>query len=97
MPRIKLSYIQLEYKYKKPKSLLFKFITRLLTLHRRQCRLSHQAIAEHTNPTSNRPGATQVFRRNLHRRSPYCLQLLSSVTTRVNRLMVATQQVKEKI
>jgi hypothetical protein len=34
---------------------------------------------------------------NLHRSSPSHLYLLSSVTTRVSKLIVATQQVKGKI
>jgi hypothetical protein len=38
-------------------------------------------------------GATQASRRNLHHRRSSHLQLMSSVTTRVSRLMVATQQV----
>jgi hypothetical protein len=42
-------------------------------------------------PTGNRPGATQASRRNLHRSSSSHLQLLSSVTARVSRLMIATQ------
>jgi hypothetical protein len=62
-------------------------------LHRRLYRLSHRSAAEHTNPTGNRPGATQASRRNLHRSNSSCLQLLSSVTARGSRLMVATQQV----
>jgi hypothetical protein len=41
-------------------------------------------------PTGNRPGATQASRRNLHHSSSSHLQLLSSVTARVSRLMVAT-------
>jgi hypothetical protein len=41
-------------------------------------------------------GATQASKRNLRHRNPYLLQLLSSVTTRVSRLMVASQQVKGK-
>jgi hypothetical protein len=72
------------------------FITRILSLHRRLYRLSHQAAAEQSNSTGNQPWATQASRRNLHHRNPYHLQLLSSVTTRVSSLMVATQQVKEK-
>jgi hypothetical protein len=50
--------------------------------------------AEHTNPTSNRPGATQASRRNLCQRSPSHLHPLSTVIERVSELMVATQQVK---
>jgi hypothetical protein len=46
-------------------------------------------------PTGNRPGATQASRRNLHHSSSSHLQLLSSITARVSRLMVDTQQVPE--
>jgi hypothetical protein len=49
-----------------------------------------------SNPTGNRPEATQASRINLHHKSPSHLQLLSSVTARVSRLMIATQQVKKK-
>jgi hypothetical protein len=49
-----------------------------------------------SSPTGNRPGAIQASKTNLHHSSPYCLQLLSGVTARVSRLMVATQQVKGK-
>jgi hypothetical protein len=57
---------------------------------------SPRAVAEHTNPTGNRLGAMHASRRSLYHRSSSHLQLLSSVTARVSRLMVATQQVKEK-
>jgi hypothetical protein len=73
------------------------FIIWNIVFRRRLGRLSCRAAAEHTNPTGNRPGATQASRRNLHRSSPSHLRLLSSVTTRVSRLMVSTQQVKGKI
>jgi hypothetical protein len=73
------------------------FITWNIVFTRRLGRVSHWAVAKHTNPTSNRPGATLASRRILHRTSPSHLQLLSSITRRVSRLMVATQQVKEKI
>jgi hypothetical protein len=43
--------------------------------------------------TGNRPGVTQASRRNLHRSSSSHLQILSSVTARVSRHMIATQQV----
>jgi hypothetical protein len=43
----------------------------------------HRAAAEQSNPTGNRPGATQAPRRNLHHSSPSHLCLLSSVTARV--------------
>jgi hypothetical protein len=59
-------------------------------------RLSLWAAAEHTNPTGNRPGATQASRRNLHHSSLSHLHLLISVTARVSRLIVITQQVKGK-
>jgi hypothetical protein len=42
-------------------------------------------------------GAMQASRRIHHQSSPYHLQLLSSVTARMSRLMVATQQMKENI
>jgi hypothetical protein len=48
-------------------------------------------------PTGNRPVAMQASRRNLHRSSSFHLQLMSSVTARVSRLIVATQQVYENI
>jgi hypothetical protein len=67
------------------------FITRILSLHRRLYQLSHQAVAEQSNPTGNRPGATQGSRRNLHHSSPSHFQVLSNVIARVKRLMVATQ------
>jgi hypothetical protein len=41
-------------------------------------------------PTGNQLGATQASKRNLRRSSSSRLQLLSSVTARVSRLMVAT-------
>jgi hypothetical protein len=44
-------------------------------------------------PTGNRMMATEASRRNLHRSSLFHLQLLSSVTAKVSRFMVATQQV----
>jgi hypothetical protein len=69
------------------------FITQVLSLHGRLYRLSHQAAAEQSNPTGNRPGVMQAPRRNFHRSSPSHLCLLSSVTATVSRLMVATQQV----
>jgi hypothetical protein len=50
-----------------------------------------------SNPIGNRPGATQASRRNLHHSSSSHLHLLSSVTARVSRLMVATEQVKGKL
>jgi hypothetical protein len=68
----------------------------ILPLQKRLDRFSHRAAVEHSNPTGNRPGATYASRRNLHQRSPSHLQLLSSVTARMSRLMVATQQVKQK-
>jgi hypothetical protein len=49
-----------------------------------------------SNPTGNRSGAMQASRINLYHRTPYHLQLLSSVIARVSRLMVATQQVNGK-
>jgi hypothetical protein len=69
------------------------FATWVLSLQRRLYRLSHRAAAVQSNPTGNRPQTTQASRRNLHRSSPSHLCLLSSVTTRISRLMVATQQV----
>jgi hypothetical protein len=72
------------------------FITQILSLHRRLYWHSRRAAAEHANHIGNQPGATQASRRNLHHRSPSHLRLLSSVTARVSRLMVATQQVKGK-
>jgi hypothetical protein len=69
------------------------FITRILPSQIRLCRLSRQAAVEYTNPTCNRLEVTQASRGNLHHKTPYCLQLLGSVTTRVSRLMVTTQQV----
>jgi hypothetical protein len=44
-------------------------------------------------PTGNRPGATQASRINIHHSSSSNLQLLSSITTWVSRLVVATWQV----
>jgi hypothetical protein len=49
-----------------------------------------------SHSTGNRQGAVHASRRNLHRRSSSLLQLLSSVTTRVSRLTIVTQQVKRK-
>jgi hypothetical protein len=72
------------------------FVTWNIVFTRRLGRLSRRAAVEHTNPKGNRPGSTQASRRNLHCSSPSHLHLLSSVTTRVSRLMVATQQVKGK-
>jgi hypothetical protein len=46
-----------------------------------------------TIPIGNRSGVTQASRRNLHCSSSSHLQLLSSVTATMCRLMVATQQV----
>jgi hypothetical protein len=68
------------------------FITRNIVF----TRLSRQVAAEHIHPTGNRLGATQASKRNLHQSSPSHLHLLSSVTARVSRLMVATQQVNWK-
>jgi hypothetical protein len=94
MPMVKLSYIRPECEYINPISLLYKLLLHgILSLHGRLYRLSHRAIAEQSNPTGNRPGATQAPRRNLHRSSPSHLRLVSSFTARVSRLMVATQQV----
>jgi hypothetical protein len=64
-----------------------------LSLHKRLDR--HWATAEGSHSTCNRQGAVHASRRNLHHWSP-SLQLLSSVTARMSRLMVATQQVKRK-
>jgi hypothetical protein len=72
------------------------FIARILSLQRRLYLLSHRAAGEHTNPTCNWPGATHASRRSLHHRSPSHLYPLNSVTTRVSRLMFATQQLKGK-
>jgi hypothetical protein len=75
-------------------SLLYKLLLHvILSLHGRLYRLSRRAAAEQSNHTGNRPGATQAPRRNLHRHSPSHICLLSSVTARVSRLIVATQQV----
>jgi hypothetical protein len=72
------------------------FITWDIVFTRSLGRLSHRAAMEYTNPTGNRPGATQASTRNLHHSSPSHLRLLSSVIARVSRLIVATQQVKGK-
>jgi hypothetical protein len=48
-------------------------------------------------PHRQSTGATQASRRNLHHSSSSHLHPLSSVTVRMSRLMVATQQVKGKI
>jgi hypothetical protein len=96
MPRIKLSYIRAECEYKNQSLYNINFITRDIDFTRKLGWLSHRAAAEHTNSTGNRPGATHASRRSLHHRSPYHLQLLSSVTARVSRLMVATKHVKGK-
>jgi hypothetical protein len=75
-------------------SLLYKILLQgIWSLHGRLYRLSHRVAAKQSNPTGNRSGATQVPRRNLHRSSPSHLCLLSCVTTRMSRLMFATQQV----
>jgi hypothetical protein len=70
------------------------FITRNIVFTRRLDQLSHRAAAENSNLTCNRPGATHAYRRCLCRRTPSHLHLLSSVTARLSRLMVTTQQVK---
>jgi hypothetical protein len=72
------------------------FIIRLLSLQRRLYRLFYRAAAKHTNPTGNRSGATQAYRINLRHSSSSHLHLLSNVTARVTRLMVATQKVNGK-
>jgi hypothetical protein len=75
-------------------SLLYKLLLEwILSLHGRLYQHSHRAAAEQSNLTDNRLGATQAPRRNLHHSSPSHLCLLSSVTARVSRLMVTTQQV----
>jgi hypothetical protein len=74
-------------------SLLYKHYYTKYCLYTEDYMDSHRAAAAHTNPTGNRPGATQASRRNLHRSSSSHLHLLSSVTARVSRLIVATQQV----
>jgi hypothetical protein len=75
-------------------SLLYKLLLQgILSLQGRLYRLSHRAATEQSNPTGNRPGAMQAPRRNLHLSSPSHICLLSSITTRVSRLMIATQQV----
>jgi hypothetical protein len=73
------------------------FITWIIVYTRRLGRLSHRVAAENSNPIGNRPRAMHASRRNLHRRSPSHLELLSTITARVSRLMVATQQVWETI
>jgi hypothetical protein len=72
------------------------FITRILSLDRRLYWHSHRVAAEQANPTGNQPGATYASRRSLHHRSPSHLRLLSSVTARVSRFMVATQVSEEE-
>jgi hypothetical protein len=68
----------------------------ILTLQKRLCHVSRHVAVKNSSPTGNRPGATYASRRNLHHRSPSHIHLLSSGTTRVSRLMVATQEVKGK-
>jgi hypothetical protein len=77
--------------------LLYKFYYTGYCLYTENYRLSHQAASKQVNPTVNRPGTTQVSIRNLHRTSSSHLRILSSVTVRVSRLMIATQQVNGKI
>jgi hypothetical protein len=72
-------------------SLLYKLYYTRYFLYTEDYRLSYGAAAEYTNPTGNRPGAMHTSRRSLHRRSPSHIHLLSSVTARVSRLMIATQ------
>jgi hypothetical protein len=77
-------------------SLLYKLYYTGYCLCTEGYRLSHRAALEQANPTCNRLGETQASRRNLHHSSPSHLRLLSSVTARVSRHMVATQQVNGK-
>jgi hypothetical protein len=94
MPRIKLSYIRPECEYRKPMSLLNKYYYMIYCLYTED--YIDSLIEQQWNtpiPQAIDRGATQASRRNLHHRSSFHLQLLSSVTTRVSRLMVATQQV----
>jgi hypothetical protein len=94
MPRIKLSYIRPECEYRKPISLLYKLYYMKYYLYTEDYIDSLVEQQRSTPiPTGNRPVATHASRRNLHCSSSFHLQLLSSVTTRVSRLMVATQQV----
>jgi hypothetical protein len=72
-------------------SLLYKFYYTGYYLYTENYRLSHQAASEQVNPTVNRPGTTQASIRNLHRSSSSHLRILSSLTVRVSRLMIATQ------
>jgi hypothetical protein len=62
-------------------------------LYTEDYRLSHRAAAEQSNPHRQSVGAMHAPRRNLHCSSSSHLCLLSSITARVSRLMVATQQV----
>jgi hypothetical protein len=60
-------------------SLLYKLYYMEYRFYTEDYRLSHRAATEQSNPTSNRPGAIQASRRNLHHSSPSHLHLLSSV------------------
>jgi hypothetical protein len=94
MPRIKLSYVRPECEYRKPMSLLNKYYYTIYCLYIEDYIDSLVEQQQNTPiPTGNRPVATQASRRNLHQSSSFHLQLLSSVTARVSRLKVATQQV----
>jgi hypothetical protein len=73
-------------------SLLNKHYYKRYCLYIEDYRLSHQAAAEYINPHRQSTGAIQASRRNLHHSSSSHLQLLSSITARVSRIMVATQQ-----
>jgi hypothetical protein len=77
-------------------SLLYKFYyTNIVLTEKTILTLSSSSsgtIQHHRQTT----GGTQASRRNLDYSSPSHLRLLSSVTTMVSRLMVATQQVKGK-
>jgi hypothetical protein len=77
-------------------SLLYKLYYTIIVFTKKAKMTLMSSSNGNSNPTGNQPGAMQASRRNLHRSSPSHLHLLSNVTARVSRLMVATQQVKWK-
>jgi hypothetical protein len=80
----------------KPMSLLYKLYYKNIVFTKKTILTLSSSSNGNSNPIGNQPEETQAYRINLHRRSPYHLQLLSSVTARVSRLIVATQQMNGK-
>jgi hypothetical protein len=78
-------------------SLLYKLYYTNIVFTKKTISTLLSSSSGNSNPIVNRQGATQASRRNLSHSSSSYLHLLSSVTARVSRLMVATEQVKGKL